>query len=148
MKKILLIFLILLLSKHTNANSIVGKGLFCSRISDTERYEKYLAIHIFDKKRIDVWTYPGPDLKEEMHNYEIDKLDIYFIPNVVERTKFSGKLNRKDLTAKIMNIDYQCIAKDIDGLDFTASTLKNYIKKISKKEKSNETVNCENAYDC
>ena len=147
MKKIFLIFLILLFSKHTNANTIVGKGIFCSRVSDIERYEKYLAIHIFDKKRIDVWTYPGY-LKEEMHNYEIDGLDIYFIPNVVERTKFSGKLNRKDLTAKIMNIDYQCIAKDIDGFDFTASTLKNYIEKITKKEKYNETVNCENAYDC
>ena len=47
-----------------------------------------------------------------------------------------------------MNIDYQCIAKDIDGIDFTASTLKNYIEKITKKEKHNETVNCENAYDC
>ena len=147
MKKILLIFLILIFSKYTNANTIVGKGIFCSRISDVERYEKYLAIHIFDKKRIDVWTYPGY-LKEEMHNYEIDGLDIYFIPNVVERTKFAGKLNRKDLTAKIMNIDYQCIAKDINGVDFTASTLKNYIEKITKKEKYNAIVNCENAYDC
>ena len=147
MKNIFLIFLILLFSKLINANPIVGKGIFCSRISDTERYEKYIAINIFDKKRIDVWTYPGY-LKEEMHNYEIDGIDIYFIPNIVEKTKFSGKLNRNDLTAKIMNIDYQCISKDVDGIDFTASTLKNYLEKITKKEKYNETVNCENAYDC
>ena len=132
MRKILFILVTFLLSQISVANSIVGKGLFCSKISNTDRYEKYIAIHIHDKKRINVWTYPENSLKEEMHNYEIDGLDIYFIPNVVERTKFVGKLNRKDLTAKIMNIDYQCIAKNIDGIDFTASSLKNYLEKITK----------------
>ena len=137
MKKILLILLIFLLPKLTIANTIVGKGLFCSRNSDNDRHEKYIAIHIFDKKRINVWTYPGYDFKEEMHNYEINGQYIHFIPNIVERTKFSGKLNRKDLTARIMKIDYQCIAKDTDGIDFTSFKLKKYIEKIIKQEKPN-----------
>ena len=136
MHKILVILFTFLISQNSIANSIVGKGLFCSKISNSDRYEKYVAIHILDKKRIDVWTYPENSLKEEVHNYEIEGLTIYFIPNFVERTKFSGKLNRKDLTARIMNIDYQCIAKDTDGDDFTSLKLKEYIENIIKKEKS------------
>ena len=136
MQKILAILFTFLISQVSFANSIVGKGLFCSKISNTERYEKYIAIHILDKKRIDVWTYPEHSFKEEMHNYEIDGLTIYFIPNFVERTKFSGKLNRKDLSARIMNADYQCIAKDTDGIDFTAIKLKEYIENVINKEKS------------
>ena len=58
MQKILVILFTFLLSQISVANSIVGKGLFCSKISNTDRYEKYIAIHIYDKKRINVWTYP------------------------------------------------------------------------------------------
>ena len=136
MYQIFVILFTFLISQISIANSIIGKGLFCSKISNTDRYEKYIAIHIHDKKRINVWTYPENSLKEEMHNYEIDGLTIHFIPNFVERTKFSGKLNRKDLTARIMNIDYQCKAKDMDGIDFTSLKLKEYIENIIKKEKS------------
>ena len=136
MRKILVILVTFLLSQISVANSIVGKVLFCSKISNTDRYEKYIAIHFLDKKRIDVWTYPEYSLKEEMHNYEIDGLTIHFIPNFVERTKFSGKLHRKDLTSRIMNIDYQCIAKDKDGVDFTSVKLKEYIENFINKEKS------------
>ena len=83
MHKILFILFTFLISQISIANSIIGKGLFCSKISNTDRYEKYIAIHILDKKRIDVWTYPENSLKEEMHNYEIEGLTIYFIPNFV-----------------------------------------------------------------
>ena len=96
MNQIFVILFTFLISQISIANSIIGKGLFCSKITNTDRYEEYIAIHILDKKRIDVWTYPEYSLKEEMHNYEIDGLTIHFIPNFVERTKFSGKLNRKD----------------------------------------------------
>ena len=135
---ILLTFLLLIFSYQSFANNIIGKGVFCTKSSTSDKYKKYVGIHIFDKKRIEVFTLKGNELKEEMHNYELNGLEINFIPNIVERTRFSGILNRKNLSARIMKMDYKCIAKDDEGLDFTLPKLKNYMlnlhQKIQKKD--------------
>lgn len=132
---ILLTFFLFLFSYQSFANSIVGRGVFCTKSSITDRYKKYVGIHIFDKKRIEVFTLKDGELKEEMHNYELNGLEINFIPNIVERTRFSGTLDRKNLTAIIMKMDYQCIAKDDEGFDFTLPKLKNYMLNLHQKIK-------------
>ena len=128
---LLKIFLILF-SYHAFANTIIGKGIFCKKTSITDRYQEHVGIHIFDKKRIEVLTFKGNELHEEIHNYELNGLEILFIPNIVERTRFSGTLNRQNLTARIMKIDYQCIAKDDEGFDFSLPKLKKYMLDILK----------------